>query len=74
MHSRRLWNLVHQSLSANRTGRHGAVAVHTIPDNFPWRQEKLSEKEKLTAPSGTSRSQTSNTVPAGAVGQEGLVQ
>ena len=83
MHSRRLWNLVHQTLSANLVGTvfdvcerivpPSAVAVHTIPDNVPWRQEKLSEKEKLTAPGGTSRSHTSNTVPAGAVGREGLV-
>ena len=50
MHSRRLWILVHQTLSVNRTDTvfnvcerlvpPRAVAVHIIPDNFPWRQEK----------------------------------
>ena len=52
----------------------GAVAVHIIADNFPWRQEKLPGIVwTVTAPGGTSRSRTSNTVPAGAVGREGLV-
>ena len=52
MHSRRLRILVHQTLSANRADTlfnvcerlvpPRAVAAHIIPDNFPWRQEKLS--------------------------------
>ena len=84
MHSRRLWILVNQTLSANRADTvfnvcerlvpPRAVAVHIIPDNFPWRQEKLPGIVwTVTAPGGTSRSRTSNTVPAGAVGREGLV-
>ena len=30
MHSRRLWNLVHQILSANRTGRHVVRRVNDL--------------------------------------------